>query len=403
MASLEAELRAAAARVANSSIPREIAAAMSGVVPALIAVDPSLSMLSSSEHVSSAAIREQLGIQHLPDIPIAGNESLVQDLIDSLSESSICRQLLLQSGRFREVIGVAVAEFAIIHRELASDIALTRDAMQEHVRGVHPVLSTADQLCVWFLRADGNGASLIGWMYNELARRTVDEYVYHVCECIQRRFRGEIRWPSPEERKDMYGGFAIHKQAVAAFDGTHLEVRRPSSVTEELYYSSHKHRHTQNYLIGVDCYGFVVYLSDPKPGRPNDRTLWNDSHIANNLTDYLSKGECLLVDGGFKGDGPLLRAYDKKEMSAASSADELVKWWDFNTEFVRDRSLVEHVIGRVKSLSECLGQRFYGTKDHQSLMMRASSCLYNRIHRARWCKQVAAIDDSDIAMHSSNE
>lgn len=400
MASLEAELRAASARIASSSVPREIVAATSGVMPALLAVDPNLTMLSSSEHVSSAEIREQLGFQHLPDLPLAGNEFLVQDLIDSLPDSSVCRKLLLAAERFREVIGVAVPEFAVIHRELAPVIALTRDSMQERVSGAHPALHTADQLCVWFLRADGNGASLIGWLYNGFARRTIDEYVYHVCECIKQRFADEIRWPNAEERKDMHGGFAVHPQAVAAFDGTHLEIRRPSSATEEMYYSSHKHRHSQNFLIGVDCYGFIVYLSDPKPGRSNDRTLWNDSYIANHLSEFLSKGECLLVDGGFKGDGPLLRARDKKEMSAASSADELIQWWDFNTEFVRDRSLVEHVIGRVKGQSECLGHRFYGTREHQSLMMRASSCLYNRIHRARWCKQVAGIDDGDDSMNT---
>ena len=110
-------------------------------------------------------------------------------------------------------------------------------------------------------------------------------------ECIKQRFADEIRWPNAEERKDMHEGFAVHPQAVAAFDGTRLRRFGGSSATEESI-TLPQTSALAELLDGVDCYGSSCTCPIPsRAGRTIEAICEIVSYIANHLSEFSSKGE----------------------------------------------------------------------------------------------------------------
>jgi len=68
-------------------------------------------------------------------------------------------------------------------------------------------------------------------------------------------------------------------------------------------YSGYKKYHSQNYVIAVDAYGFILYISQPFAGRGNDRGAFNTTPFARSDCPLVSPGELIIVDGGLPGDG----------------------------------------------------------------------------------------------------
>jgi hypothetical protein len=97
---------------------------------------------------------------------------------------------------------------------------------------------------------------------------------------------------------------------------------------------------------------------------------------------YFEEGEVLLVDGGFKGEGPILHPFNKVDMGKASE-ENLAAMRAYNEEFVFNRSLVEHVIHRIKSRSKILTTRFRRSEKNQGPIVFATARMYNRILRIR--------------------
>jgi hypothetical protein len=194
-------------------------------------------------------------------------------------------------------------------------------------------------------------------------------------------YENEIRWPTKEERKESYGLFSVHEKAIAALDGTHCRIRIPKD-DQSTYFSSYKKYHTQNFIIAVDGLGLVCYIAGPFPGKYNDRGVFNTLPFTNPSFDMLSDDECILVDGGFRGNGNVLYPYNKTELLIGDEAEKRRKI-QFNEEFVKSRVLVEHCIHRVKNRAQVLASTFTKYRIKQRDLFFAAAKLYNRTRTLR--------------------
>jgi hypothetical protein len=244
-------------------------------------------------------------------------------------------------------------------------------------RKIHEI----DMFLLWIVRSDSNDASLISFLFNNIHRTTVDRIADHVTRAAL------VSWPleapTAEERKSNHGLFSSAPTAVAALDGTHCRIRVPFD-DSNAHFSSYKKYHTQNFLIAVDAFGFIVYVDGPHPGRNNDRHAFNNSHFITSVGELLSEDECILVDGGFRGSGQILHQYTEPELRAAKSKDELLFMKKFNEEFTLNRTSIEHTIHKVKSRIGWLSERFPRSKEKQADLFYAGARLCNRIRMIRF-------------------
>lgn len=132
-------------------------------------------------------------------------------------------------------------------------------------------------------------------------------------------------------------------------------------------------------------------LEGPWKGRRNDRGCWNSSKLGQNPALFLDERDCVLVDGGFIGQGHLMFQYTKKELQKARSDRELQSARSFNEQFALDRTTVEHVIGSIKTYFPVLGGRFPLSRSMQPGTVRAAANIYNRIRRAKFVQSVSLL------------
>ena len=64
-------------------------------------------------------------------------------------------------------------------------------------------------------------------LFGQLHKTTLFRMINHVQWRINSTFASLIQWPTAEERRDLYGYFAVYDKAVAILDGTHLPINRP--------------------------------------------------------------------------------------------------------------------------------------------------------------------------------
>jgi hypothetical protein len=171
----------------------------------------------------------------------------------------------------------------------------------------------------------------------------------------------------------------------------------PSLQSNE-YYSGYKTYHTQNYLISVDSFGFIIYIHGPLAGRGNDRAAFNSSHYSQNSMDVLSDDEVILVDGGFRGADKVLHQFTNPEMNSAENENILRDMHVFNDEFVLNRASIEHTIHKLKSRTQALATRFPRCRTTQANLFYAGARLHNRIHSIRldaMCLSLGIIKDGN--------
>jgi hypothetical protein len=292
--------------------------------------------------------------------------------------------------RFYEMTRLSPSEFAHVYLKLSSAIMSSRRSVRSDgdltsantFTRVHP----ADQLLVWLLISDGASPAVLAFFFGDLDRRTIERYWEHVTYAINRTFESELYWPSAEERAQTHGLFACCPTAIAVMDGTHCQIRVPTR-DQTKFYSGYKKYHSQNYLLAVDAFDYVLYASDPFPGRSNDRGAFNTTEFVRDDCTLVSPGECIIVDGGFPGRGPLLQPYTKPQMDAAESDERRRQMAIQNENLTLDRVLVEHCIHTLKSRAQSLIGRFPGARERQALLFRSAVLFQNRIHCLRISKQ----------------
>ena len=188
-------------------------------------------------------------------------------------------------------------------------------------------------------------------------------------------------------RKQSYGLFACCPTAFALLDGTHCRIRIPVD-NQSAYYSAYKKYHTQNYFIAVDAHGFILYISEPFPGRSNDRGAFNTTPFASSDCSLVSPHEYIIVDGGFPGDGPLLQPFTRPSIKKVQNAEVRQQMIMANENLSLDRALVEHCIHTLKNRAQSLADRYSRTRERQAFLMQAAARIVNRILLLRMSERI---------------
>jgi hypothetical protein len=254
-------------------------------------------------------------------------------------------------------------------------------------------LKPPDMLLAWLIGLTGIRDIFMATTFscNEATMIRVFNYV---TEIILLALKDELQWPDAEERKLFYNLFPIYEKAVIVLDGTHCQIQIPFELEdEESYYSSYKHYHTQLYLIYIDPHGFFRRIEGPWPGKNADRAVFMQSDVYANSSEYLAKDEMILVDGGFRGEGPILYPYNKTELEKAG--DEKEKYKAYNELLTESRSLVEHAIHRLKSRAAILASRFMKDKAKQLKIVQCAAMLFNWTRKIRIIKIQSLLSAND--------
>ena len=158
--------------------------------------------------------------------------------------------LAADADEFYRVTYLSFAEFTLLHAYLHNTLLTTRihkKSDSPHFHLIETQLSTADQLLLWLFHLAGDRTVQLTMQFGHLHPATVFRYVDHVTFCVNEVLANVISWPTPEQRKLMYGMMSVCEEAIAVLDGTHCRIQAPSAYNN-LFYSGYKHCHTKTTL-----------------------------------------------------------------------------------------------------------------------------------------------------------
>lgn len=218
-----------------------------------------------------------------------------------------------------------------------------------------------------------------------------------------------ICWPTAEERLALRGwvtsptrwlsaldpAFANMRGflcPIGALDGVLFRIKRPGSNEQREYFRGHKKFHGMLFNMVTDWRGTIVYIGGPyKAGIYNDRSAFTSSQLYQDPHAHFSAGECLLADGGFVGDGPLLCPFSRPQRAvnnAMSQVDVAIRKARsrYSIEQRYFRSIIEHVFGGMKGKWSALHGtvKFCHTKDIP-LAVKTLAMLWNWIQEHTGC------------------
>ena len=238
-----------------------------------------------------------------------------------------------------------------------------------------------EQLLLWLRHIKGDTNASLAVLFGGIDVTTVSRYVDHVTACVNSELDHMIEWPSAEERRRLQGVWEAYPMAVAVLDGTHCKVDKPANDPDPLY-SGYKCAHTYNYLCCVDFMGVILSVEGPFDGRPNDRSVWNQSHLGQHSAEYLSEDERILADGGFVGGGVLITPIHQTVIDSVEEADREVLR-RVNRRFTSCRIIVEDVFEWLKARAHILNEVYHHSLAKQGPLFLAACRLHNfvRINR----------------------
>ncbi|KAI9918931.1 hypothetical protein PsorP6_011582 [Peronosclerospora sorghi] len=192
---------------------------------------------------------------------------------------------------------------------------------------------------------NGNGAAV-----KRIARTagvadgTVPLYTYRVISALVRLASEFVRWPQPEERREISRRVAQRPGIVGAVgivDGTHINFAQRPAIDREVFFSR-KHRYGFNAQMIVDDRGMIRFFQTGLPASLYDSTAFTFTPISKQPEQFFSENEFLLGDSGCTLTARILIPYRQPAASRPTNAT-------FNLLYSRARVRVEHAIGILKS------------------------------------------------------
>jgi hypothetical protein len=314
-------------------------------------------------------------------------ESFKVDLtpLQSLTQHGHFGSLIQDDGRFYSRHRMTITEFLLLFSVLEPQLVLTRQSRQSvphHSAHRHTKLTPALQLLLWFYYTKGAPIPLITEIFGNLHPTSLYRAVDHVTQCIQTALSDVIRWPTAEERMALHGWTAVCDTAIGYLDGTHCPIQHPIK-QGKAYYSSYKHKYTQNYLVAVNPLAIIIYIAGPYPGRENDRGDYNSCSLATDNSEFFSEGEVLLADGGFIGGPGLLVPIHGDVISREEVTEEREDMLLSNDILSEGRVVVEDVFSWLKARARILERVFPRRRSVQAGVFTATCEVYNFIRLLR--------------------
>lgn len=150
-----------------------------------------------------------------------------------------------------------------------------------------------------------------------------------------------------EQQKDRPEAFKPFPQARVIVDGAEFKTETPSNYEQQgNMWSSYKHSNTAKFMIGISCYGAVMFVSKGFEGNKSDKQILKES----GLMDFLTEGDAVMCDRGFDIVSELLQigVTTIKPPSLGSRAAFTPTEELYNSAIAQARIYVEHAIGKIK-------------------------------------------------------
>ncbi|KAI9917071.1 hypothetical protein PsorP6_017012 [Peronosclerospora sorghi] len=192
---------------------------------------------------------------------------------------------------------------------------------------------------------NGNGAAV-----KRIARTAgvadgmVTLYTDRVISALVRLASEFVRWPQPEERREISRRIAQRSGIVGAVgivDGTHINFAQRPAIDREVFFSR-KHRYGFNAQVIVDDRGMIRFFQTGLPASLYDSTACTFTPISKKPEQFFSENEFLLGDSGYTLTSRMLISYRQPAASRPTNAT-------FNLLHSRATVKVEHAIGILKS------------------------------------------------------
>ena len=387
----------------NSSMTQASAAVSAGNLAVAYSIIASLHQRCSAwqhlpAHHQRRRMMDDLGLLNLAhiDVPFTALTSpkqglaFVEDSLNDIPDITLYARLARRPAEdFYEHTRLTSTEFLTLYQELYPFIIKPRhadlavDYGQEHYeRYVHRKLHAIDELLLWLYHVDGNKHTVLSLLF-DIDRTSVGIIADHLTRLMNEVWKDEVRWPSKEERKELYGLFSCHDKAVACIDGTHCRIDVPVSPDdEESAYSGYKHYHTQNFLLCCDAFGFILHIAGPYSGSWNDRQCFLASDFMNASLHMLEEGEKIITDGGFSGYPMNIHPFSAVDLELVEEEDRQ-RMISFNEEITLNRSLNEHVNHQLKARAQALAGKWSRSTVRQRDVLLVAARFANRVKRLR--------------------
>ena len=387
----------------NTSMAQASAAVAAGNFAVAYGIISSLHQRSSAwqhlpAHHQRRRMMDDLGLLNLAriDAPFSTltstdeNVAFIDDSLDDIPATTVYVRLAARPAEdFYEHTRLTSTEFLILYQELRPYIVKPRHAnfaaeytAEHYARYVHRKLHAIDELLLWLYHVDGNKHTVLSLLF-DIDRTSVVIITDHLTRVMNEMWRDEVRWPTKEERRELYGLFSCHEKAVACIDGTHCRIDVPfNTEDEEKAYSGYKHYHTQNFLLCCDAFGYIVHIAGPYSGSWNDNQCFLASDFMNADLDMLSEGEKLITDGGFSGYPMNIHPFSAADLELMQGEDRqrMVSW---NEEITLNRSLNEHVNHQLKARAQALAGKWSRSTVRQRDVLLVAARFANRVKRLR--------------------
>jgi hypothetical protein len=216
----------------------------------------------------------------------------------------------------------------------------------------HPVFSNnspCQQLPVWdqlvvFLRfmvlpgdTDATLASDMG-----LDVGTISKVVGRVTRAILSLFDDYVKWPSPEERRNIASNTAL-PGCIGFLDGTHFDLKfRPQFQTETFF--SYKKRYSIAAQIVATSDREIIYAHTGFYGSWHDSRQFKETGLYKNFEQYLSEDQYIVADKAYPISKRLIVPYRRNQRRAASPMEA-----NFNKRVTEELVVVERTIGDLKA------------------------------------------------------
>lgn len=359
-------------------------------VDLLVTLLPIIMHHQLTAHQKNKQLLDNMQLLHLQPIPntehVQYSLPTLPSLIAAITSLLPLQTLLRDHSKFYRHTRLNVIEFLILHQQLEDSLRNARATRESPSHTAPHItsrrLTSAEQLLMWMMAVHGEGLTSLELLYHDIDSTTVFRNVDHVTRCINTHFERQIAWPDASERKRLYGLFSVCDTVIAAMDGTHCEIERPAYESSK-FWNGHKKKHTQNYIVCVNVFGVVVFVSGPYAGAWNDRGCYNQCRVATDTAEFVTDEEKIIADGGFMGGHPLLVPLSSSIIKRARDEVERNKMYIYNLEVSENRVLVEDVFAWLKATARVLERRFNRKRHEQGKIFYAVCRWHNAIRRMR--------------------
>jgi hypothetical protein len=304
---------------------------------------------------------------------------------------TIYDKLRRRPAAFRSLAGMSVREFDHLYEQVAGDIdeyeegrLSRRDRKRAIGGGASYTHDTRDRLLmamIW-LRVYPT-YDVLGFIF-DLHKSNIGRNLKPILSVLRKHLT--VEWPNETGRskKSLDKFMEEFPEVVAIVDATEQPTYRPQDKeAQKRYYSGKKKRHTLKTQVVVRPTGELIDVSDTVPGSQHDKSLYDESGVA----DRLGSDEAMMGDKGYQG---IQHAHPSvlphKKPKGGQLTDEQKA---FNRRLSKARVVVENTICQIKTF-RVMADRYRHPRDSRNDVFNIVAALVNRRIQRRPLRTVLA-------------